>query len=265
MGYHYKMATEQSRGPYSKPSKRELEKRRKKRSVVNARYRAKKKAERESVKNNQSSEPESSSQNGNQSNDSSQKKNNSSQEKTDTSSKTPDKGKVGKPKRHPVIRLAKGYKELATGDTTNSPATYSNIIFIMGMGLILVAAFSSGRLKQIFTNLWNPPFDASLVVANFVGLGSQFLFIFIISFISRAIPTFGRIGVVTMAGLWILWFMQNPQLIQLLNTTSQIGVIATPEISSNQPAGNTQTFQFSTSQLQKLQTAVQSFGKGQVL
>lgn len=135
----------------------------------------------------------------------------------------PPKSKgAGRPKAPLIRRVARGYKLASTGETRNSPMTDPNVIFWLGIGLIVVSGWSSGRLKNIFSIAWSGQSaqDYQNWFTTIKVTGSQFLFLFILVITARAIPPLARIWLVIIAGMWILYLMNNPQMLQILNWTS---------------------------------------------
>lgn len=136
--------------------------------------------------------------------------------------KPPKKKSAGRPKKNLFVRSAKNYKIAATGETRNSPMTDPNIIFWLGIGLIIFSGWSSGRIKNIFAGAWNGAHgqDSYTWWTDIKIFASQFLFLFVLVITARAIPPLARIWLVIVGGLWILYLMKNPQVLQLLNWTS---------------------------------------------
>lgn len=129
---------------------------------------------------------------------------------------------VGRPGKNPVVKIASGYKQAATGVTRNSPFTDPNIVFWLGIGLIIFSGWSSKRIINLFSMAWNggsvkgtKDFFTTIKI-----IGSQFLFLFILVITARAFPPLARVWLIIIGGLWILYIMKNPQIVQLLNWTS---------------------------------------------
>lgn len=135
---------------------------------------------------------------------------------------TPNKkNSPGRPKAQ--FNPAKGFKTAATGETRNSPMTDPNILFWLGVALIIFAGWSSGRIQFIFSNAINPVLaqkNGSSWFTQIKVFASQFLFLFIMVITARAVPPLARIWLVMIGGLWVLYLMKNPQVLQLLNWTS---------------------------------------------
>lgn len=144
----------------------------------------------------------------------------------------------GRPKRALPIRAVKGFKTAATGETRNSPMTNPNIIFWLGIGLIIFSGYSNGRIKRIFGfatgNAGSENNDPRNWLTDIKVFGSQFLFLFILVITARAIPPLSRIWLVIIGGMWILYLMKNPQILQLLNWTSVNGTQALADANINQ-------------------------------
>lgn len=163
-----------------------------------------------SKSNNQSNAQTNSSQSGNK----------QSGNKQSAQSNIRVKRPVGRPKEsHPF----RSFKNAATGDTRNSPFTNPNIIFLVGGSLIIASQWT--RIKKTFGYAW----DVNKIIAdgpsvfynNIKIIGVQVLFIFILTITARAVPELGRIWLVILGGLWILWLMRNPQILQLLQVASE--------------------------------------------
>lgn len=125
--------------------------------------------------------------------------------------------KVGRPRKPLITRIPSGFKKASTGDTSDNPGTTSNIVFILGIGLIVASGFSSQRIQNALKWAWGMNGLDPSPFTNFLRItGVQLLAIFILSFISRASPNIGRIFTVVLIGVWILWLMKNPQITKLL-------------------------------------------------
>lgn len=136
--------------------------------------------------------------------------------------KTGNKKSVGRPhETHPL----KTFHEAAAGETRNSPYTNPNIIFFAGGALLIAADIE--RIKKVFGYAWG-----NLTVAdasknpldfwkNLKVILSQLLFLFIITMTARVIPPLGRVWLIVIIGLWILYLMKNPQVLQLLQAAGQ--------------------------------------------
>lgn len=134
----------------------------------------------------------------------------------------PKPGKpAGRPKQPQPL---KSFKNAATGETRNSPYTDPNVLWWLGITLIIASGWSSGRLSTVFKLAWNPENFASNSIEFMNALkstGFQVLFLFILVVSARAIPPLGKIWLVIIGGLWIMWLIKNPQIIQTLSTTAQ--------------------------------------------
>lgn len=126
---------------------------------------------------------------------------------------------VGRPQKNFFLKASGGFKQAATGETRNSPFTDPNILFWLGIGLIIFSGFSSGRIKDLFSMAWNGG-ESGKWFTTIKVVGSQFLFLFLMVITARAVPPLARIWLVIIGGLWILYIMKNPQIVQLLNWTS---------------------------------------------
>lgn len=131
--------------------------------------------------------------------------------------KTPNAKKktAGRPRRSLASRAITGYKTYATGVTRNSPYTDPNIIFWVGLSLILLSGWSSGRLKTIILMAWGGG-DAGSFLSAIKSEVAQLIFVFVLVVLSRAIPPFARVALVLMLGFGLLWLIKNPQIVQLL-------------------------------------------------
>ena len=141
------------------------------------------------------------------------------------------KKSVGRPKKNFFLRTGRKFKTATTGETRNSPTTDPNIIFWLGVSLIIFSGWSSGRIKSIFTFAWHGVAidsrgklsfgeDAGQWATDLIHFGSQFIFLFIMVITARAIPPLARIWLVIIGGMWILYLMKNPQVLMLLNASS---------------------------------------------
>lgn len=147
------------------------------------------------------------------------------------------KNAVGRPKKAPIIRLAKGFKYAATGDTSAAPGTSSNLFFIMAIVLVVASGWSSGRIQELFKSAWNTGTmndanSADVFVEDLRITGTQLIFVFFISFFGRAFPVVGRASVFMILAIWLLWLMKNPQILILLNNASQKGSTKTSSTAS---------------------------------
>ena len=148
---------------------------------------------------------------------------------------------VGRPKQHIAIRAARQFKTYSTGETKNSPTTVPNIIFILGMFLIVASGLKSTRFRQIWNDIWTQgapakqQTGASQVSANlsatgadllnqFRVVGLQLLALFSITVIARYVPPLSRIILVIVVGTTILFIINNPQVLQWLNAQEQSAV-----------------------------------------
>ena len=135
-------------------------------------------------------------------------------------------GKKGRPSKS--IPVFTGFHRAAAGETRNSPMTSPNIIFWLGIALIIFSGYSNGRIRRIFSFAFNGPASpqeksVGSWLTDLKVFGSQFLFLFILVITARAIPPLSRIWLVMVGGMWVLYLMKNPQVLQLLNWTSQGG------------------------------------------
>lgn len=132
------------------------------------------------------------------------------------------KKSAGRPKAPFFKRAPKQYKVLATGETRNSPMTDPNVIFWLGIVLIVFAGWSSGRIKRIFAIAWIGEYqnDTSHWADDIKQTGSQFLFLFLLVITARAIPPLARVYLVMLIGVWILYLMKNPEVLKLLAATA---------------------------------------------
>lgn len=131
---------------------------------------------------------------------------------------------VGRPKKSFFRKAPKQFKELATGETRNSPFTDPNIIFMLGIGLILASGWSSGRLKELFALILFSPANLARpgeLTKQFRIILVQVLFVFLLTITGRAIPPLARIWLVVIIGMWLLWIMRNPEMLKLLNEASK--------------------------------------------
>jgi hypothetical protein len=124
---------------------------------------------------------------------------------------------VGRPKR---TRPFKTFHTLSAGETRNSPFTNPNIIFFAGGALMIAADIA--RIKKVFQYAWggNALADAkknpSDFWANLKVIIVQLVFLFLITMSARVIPPLGRMWLIIIIGLWILFLMRNPQILKML-------------------------------------------------
>lgn len=128
-----------------------------------------------------------------------------------------NKSPVGRPhETHPF----RTFHTLAAGETRNSPYTNPNIIFFAG-GALLVAA-DIKRIGNVFKYAWgnkntkggyNSPVDFWQGIKVIL---MQLLFLFVLTMSARVIPPLGRVWLIVIMGMWILFLMKNPQVLQLL-------------------------------------------------
>jgi hypothetical protein len=110
--------------------------------------------------------------------------------------------------------------------THNYASTVSpNLVFMLGGGLIIFA--SSKRIKTVFEYAWGNKTvaDASKNPSDFWHnlkvILVQLFFIFLITMSARVIPQLGKMWVIVLIGLWILYMMRNPQIFKLLQVAGQ--------------------------------------------
>lgn len=124
---------------------------------------------------------------------------------------------VGRPHK---TQPFKAFHTAAAGETRNSPFTNPNIIFFTGGALMIVADL--GRIKTVFQYAWGNKTvaDASKnpgdFWANLKVILVQLLFLFLITMSARVIPPLGRMWLIIIIGLWILFIMRNPQILKVL-------------------------------------------------
>lgn len=153
-------------------------------------------------------------------NKSNAKQKSSTPKSTKASVNTKSNRSAGRPRKPHPFRT---FKNAATGETRNSPFTNPNIIFLVGGSLIIASQWT--RIKKAFGYAW----DVNKIIADGPGtfyndvkvIGVQVLFIFILTITARAVPALGRIWLVIIGGLWILWLMRNPEILQLLQAASE--------------------------------------------
>lgn len=127
--------------------------------------------------------------------------------------------KVGRPHK---VRPFKAFHTAAAGETRNSPFTNPNIIFFAGGALMIAADIQ--RIKKVFSYAWgnNALNDAkknpSDFWANLKVILVQLVFLFLITMSARVIPPLGRMWLIIIIGLWILFIMKNPQILKALQT-----------------------------------------------
>lgn len=126
-------------------------------------------------------------------------------------------GGAGRPKS---TNPFKSFHTAAAGETRNSPFTNPNLIFFVGGALLIVA--DASRIKKVFSYAWgrNPALSAAKNPADFWGalkvILVQLVFLFLITMSARVIPPLGRMWLIILIGLWMLYIMKNPQIVQFL-------------------------------------------------
>jgi hypothetical protein len=114
----------------------------------------------------------------------------------------------------------KTFHTLAAGETRNSPFTNPNLIFFTGGALLIVA--DAQRIKKVFQYAWgaNTVQDAAKHPADFWAalkvILVQLVFLFLITMSARVIPPLGRMWLIVIIGLWILYIMKNPKAVDFL-------------------------------------------------
>lgn len=137
--------------------------------------------------------------------------------KSPPKSKTNQKRPVGRPHK---TRPFKAFHNAAAGETRNSPYTNPNLIFFAGGALMIAADLK--RIKKVFQYAWgnNALADASKNPADFWAnlkvILVQLVFLFLITMSARVIPPLGRMWLIIIVGLWILFLIRNPQILKLL-------------------------------------------------
>lgn len=133
--------------------------------------------------------------------------------------------KPGKPAGRPKqTNPFKSFKTASTGETRNSPYTDPNIIFWLGFILIIASAWSSGRLSTVFKLAWNPEnfvSNTDQFMSAIKSTGLQLLFLFMLTVSARAIPSLAKIWLISIGGLWIMWVIKNPQILQALSSAAK--------------------------------------------
>lgn len=124
---------------------------------------------------------------------------------------------VGRPHK---TKPFSSFHEAAAGETRNSPYTDPNIIFFAGGALMIAADIK--RIKTVFEYAWGnkTAADASKnpsdFWANLKVILVQLLFLFLITMSARVIPPLGRMWLIVIIGLWILFLIKNPQILKML-------------------------------------------------
>jgi hypothetical protein len=172
-------------------------------------------------------------------------------------------GKVGRPKAPLGSSIPRKFKTMATGETRNSPMTTPNIIFMLGLFLIIAAGFKSARFKTLWNDIWNKPAaqqspgqigsSASDLLNQFRIIGLQLVWLFAMTVIARAVPPISRLFLIVIAGMWLLFLINNPQVLQWLNAQEQA---ATGTSSTTNESNNTTMVSATTASVNPL-TATQ--------
>lgn len=129
---------------------------------------------------------------------------------------------AGRPKK-PFIQRAPGqFKTAATGETRNSPYTDPNILFWVGLTLIVFAGWSSGRLATIFKLAWSPDLTKAKDFKNAsLSTIAQLIFLFLLVVSARAAPPLARIWLVILIGVAVIYLVKNPQALTILSKLGQ--------------------------------------------
>lgn len=131
-------------------------------------------------------------------------------------------GGAGRPNK---TQPFKKFHTLAAGETRNSPFTNPNLIFFVGGALLIVA--DAARIKKVFRYAWgsNALADASKNPVDFWAslkvILVQLIFLFLITMSARVIPPLGRMWLIILIGMWILYLMKNPQAVDFLKQMGQ--------------------------------------------
>lgn len=139
--------------------------------------------------------------------------------KSSTPSPTPSPSKgAGRPRKSFAAKLPGRFKRAATGETRNSPMTDPNIIFWLGISLILAAGWTSKRIPNLWTFATNPGSGAN--AGDFLGSIKstfvQLIFVFLLAISARAVPPLASIWLILLIGLWTLWLIKNPSFVTTL-------------------------------------------------
>lgn len=129
---------------------------------------------------------------------------------------------VGRPHENHPFRT---FHQLSAGETRNSPFTNPNLIFFAGGALMVAADWN--RIVRVYQYAWGNKTiaDASKNPGDFWSnlrvILVQLLFLFLITMSARVIPALGRMWLIIIIGLWILFLMKNPQILKLLQVAGQ--------------------------------------------
>lgn len=104
-----------------------------------------------------------------------------------------------------------GPPPIASSGSAPSWAIPDSIVFLTGLGLIIVSAGTSGQLSQLGNEIWNG--KSNLTRSDFIVLGGEFLFVALASFLAKVNGDIGNLVFTLFVALWLVWAINNQSLL----------------------------------------------------